>query len=207
MKKYPKRFSKRIFKKYWDIDQISDLTYIRYESLINRNTKRHRNRYPMSYRFLKVAPEFRDISVKLVDGNAEYNELIDTIHLQRRGLKRKRMLLIEINYMVHGSMAIVDFVKNRIEYFNSWYDESYNQDIENIFLSIPEFTDMEFVCLNKHQLQVGEPNCFVWPWLYLHYKFKGQIDNEKILEYFLDMENEDRQNVAYRHFFGEQIRL
>jgi hypothetical protein len=161
----------------------------------------------MGYRFLFVDPEFRDISEKLVSGDPVYSKLINTIHIRRQGLKRKRKLLIVINYQDHGSLAIVDFSLKIIEYFNSWYNECYNQDIENIFLSIPEFTNLDFVCLNKHKLQVGEPNCFVWPWFYLHYRFKGQLHNEKVLEYFLDMNAKDRQNVAYQNFFGEEIRL
>ena len=41
--------------------------------------------------------------------------------------------------------------------------------------------------------------------LYLHYHLTGGIDSQKTLEYLIDMPPEDRQNVAYKHYFGESI--
>ena len=112
IKKNPIKFSKRIFKKYWSPKYVDYNIYDRYAGLINKSTKRHRKKYPTyGYRFIDVNENFETLSC---EPDLDHSKIINCIRLRRNGFYKGKFI-VEINYLGHGSLAIIDFRKKRIE--------------------------------------------------------------------------------------------
>ena len=180
MKKEGDRFSMRLFNKYMRTSNNCS----KYDNIItkkhNRSRKRHSN---MSFRFFSIYE--------------------NCIYCDRRKIDKRKRMIVYIIFDDHVSVAIVNFRNKHIEYFNSWYDEKYYNDIQNAFNIVPEFTGFEFVCVNNYDLQDDNYNCFAWPWFYLDQRFIQKKSANDIINEMKSINSDDRNEMVNEYFFNK----